>query len=291
MSTEEAYISTETVRKLLSAGNGDAALLYLCRMASMKDAATGFSDARLTCAEALLKQLGLCRQDNVSHDHKSPARKRDVPEGGELFKRFVKEVERCLGRTLSNVELEILVSVHSNLHITVDVLNVLVHYCIERDRSDSTARKTSMHAVEKEAYLWADKGINTIEKAAAYIQAEKKDTTRLRDIHRMLGISGRRITESENQYIQAWLDMGFQKDAIYLAYTKTCQSTGGLTWKYMNGILESWNKAGLYTVTQIEEFDKKPSRKNKKKNGYIKHDDPPTPGMIEAVRQMLEEDD
>lgn len=280
-------IPIETIRKLLTAGNGDAVLLYLCRLASMGDDATGFSDARISCAEALLRKLDLdCKNKTMSNAKHHAIKKEDTANKG-MFNKFVKEVERCLGRNLRILDLEILASIYEKLQLNIDVLNVLVHYCIERDRADP---KTSMHAVEKEAYLWADKGINTIEKAAAYIQEEKKDTTRLRDIYRMLGIGGRRITESENQYIRAWFDMGFQKDAIYLAYTKTCQSTGGLTWKYMNGILESWNKAGLYTVAQIEEFDKKPSRRNKKKNGYIRHDDPPTPGMIEAIRQMLEED-
>lgn len=283
-------IPIETIRKLLTAGNGDAVLLYLCRLASMGDDATGFSDARISCTESLLRKLNLdCKNKTMSNAKHHAIKKEDTANKG-MFNKFVKEVERCLGRNLRIVDLEILASIYEKLQLNIDVLNVLVHYCIERDRADRADPKTSIHAVEKEAYLWADKGINTIEKAAAYIQEEKKDTTRLRDIYRMLGIGGRRITEGEKQYIQAWFDMGFQEDAIYLAYTKTCQSTGGLTWKYMNGILESWNKAGLYTVAQIDEFDKKPARKNKRKNGYIKHDDPPTPGMIEAIRQMLEED-
>ena len=50
----EVILSVQNIRKLLAAGNGDCALLYLSRVAGLSDVVTGFSEARLECAASLL---------------------------------------------------------------------------------------------------------------------------------------------------------------------------------------------------------------------------------------------
>ncbi|MBQ1410348.1 MAG: DnaD domain protein [Oscillospiraceae bacterium] len=290
----EVILSTETIRKLLGAGNGDSALLYLCRTAKLSDVATGFSEARLECAASLLRQLGLddsqdprFQQSAQRPEYTEQDIQRQMEAPGSSFKRFVGEVQRCLGRGLNGEELKILLAVQDYLGLPVEVLNVLIHYCVERNRSRGAGRMPSMRSIENEAYRWADLQINTLEKAAAYIQHEASRKNRVGELCRLLGITGRRLTPAEDRYLQAWVDMGFTDDAISLAYEKTCENTGGLTWKYMNRILESWNQQGLYTADQANALDRKPAAR---KGGYQRHGDAPSPGMVDAARQMLEED-
>lgn len=290
----EVIVSTETIRKLLAAGNGDSALLYLCRAGGLSEVSTGFTEARLECAASLLRQLGL--DESRSPRFQQPAQppeyteqdvRRYMETPGSGFKLFVGEVQRCMGRGLSNEELKILLSMREYLGLPVEVLNVLIHYCVDRGRSRGAGRMPSMRIMEKEAYHWADLNIDTLEKAAAYIQNETAKNTRQGELCRLLGITGRRITPAEERYMQAWADMGFSNDAISLAYEKTCENTGGLTWKYMNSILERWNGQGLYTAEQIRALDRKPAAK---KGGYQRHGEAPSPGMVDAARRMLEED-
>ena len=290
----EVIVSVETVRKLLAAGNGDSALLYLCRAASLSDVATGFTEARLECAASLLRQLGLDESQTPrfqqsaqrpEYTEQDVRQKMETPGSG--FKRFVGEVQRCMGRALSNEELKILLTIQEYLGLPVEVLNVLIHYCVDRGRSRGAGRTPSMRGIEKEAYRWADLNINTLEKAAAYIQHEAARSSRLNELCRLLGITGRRLAPPELRYLQAWCDMGFADDALSLAYEKTCENTGGLTWKYMNSILERWNSQGLYTADQVRALDRKPAAR---KGGYQRHGDAPSPGMLDAARQMLEED-
>lgn len=290
----EVIVSTETIRKLLAAGNGDSALLYLCRAGGLSEVSTGFTEARLECAASLLRQLGL--DESRSPRFQQPAQppeyteqdvRRYMETPGSGFKLFVGEVQRCMGRGLSNEELKILLSMREYLGLPVEVLNVLIHYCVDRGRSRGAGRMPSMRIMEKEAYHWADLNIDTLEKAAAYIQNETAKNTRQGELCRLLGITGRRITPAEERYMQAWADMGFSNDAISLAYEKTCENTGGLTWKYMNSILERWNGQGLYTADQIRALDRKPAAK---KGGYQRHGEAPSPGMVDAARRMLEED-
>ena len=44
---------------------------------------------------------------------------------------------------------------------------MLVCYCKERLRRKGSNRNPSLRTIEKEAYAWAEQGINTLEEAAA----------------------------------------------------------------------------------------------------------------------------
>ena len=292
----EVILSSQSIRKLLAAGNGDSALLYLCRAAEFSDVATGFNEARLECAAALLRQLGLDESRNPrfqeaaqrpEYTEEDVRRKMELP--GTDFKQLVGEVQRCLGRTLSTEELKLLLGMTEYLGLPVEVVNVLVHYCAERGRARGAGRMPSMRMIEKEAYRWADAQIDTLEKAAAYMQNEARKNSRLGELCQLLGITGRRLTPAEERYLQAWTDMGFANDAVSLAYEKTCENTGGLTWKYMNSILERWNAQGLYTADQVRALDRKPAAPARK-GGYQRHGEAPSPAMLDAARQMLEEE-
>lgn len=291
----EVILSSQSIRKLLAAGNGDSALLYLCRAAELSDVVTGFTEARLECASTLLRQLGLDESRNPrfqeaaqrpEYSEEDVRRQMDLPRAG--FKPLVGEVQRCLGRMLSTEELKILLAMVEYLGLPGEVINVLVHYCVERSRSRGAGRMPSMRMIEKEAYRWADARIDTLEKAAAYMLNETKKNTRMGELCTLLGITGRRLTPAEERYLQAWGDMGFANDAIELAYEKTCENTGGLTWKYMNSILERWNTQGLYTADQIRALDRKPAAVSRK-GGYQRHGEAPSSAMLDAAKQMLEE--
>ena len=57
----------------------------------------------------------------------------------------------------------------------------------------------------------------------------------------------------------------------------------------MNSILERWNSQGLYTADQVKALDRKPAAAARKA-GYQRHGDAPSPAMLDAARQMLEEE-
>ncbi len=289
-------ISSQSVRKLLAAGNGDSALLYLCRAAELSDVATGFNEARLECAAALLRQLGLDESQNPrfqqsaqrpDYTEEDVRRRMELPRSD--FRQLVGEVQRRMGRTLNTEELKILLAMVDYLGLSQYVVSMLVGYCVERNRSRGAGRMPSMRMIEKEGYRWADAGIDTMEKAAAFMQNENRKNSRLGELCELLGITGRRLTPAEERYLLAWGDMGFANDAVSLAYEKTCENTGGLTWKYMNSILERWNAQGLYTADQVRALDRKPAS-SARKPGYQRHGEAPSAGMLDAARQMLEEE-
>ena len=137
------------------------------------------------------------------------------------------------------------------------MVTMLVCYCKERARERGSLRNPSLRSIEKEAYAWAEKGIDTLEEAAAYIQTQNARNCRIHRLMDLLQIRGRRLTAAEERYANNWMELGFQEDAISLAYEKTCVNTGGLNWAYMNSILQRWHEKGLHDLASIQAGDQK----------------------------------
>lgn len=263
----------QDVRKLLGAASGDAALLYLYIKAGfdLDQARTALqmNTHQYDCALASLRQMGLIEErsryqeagERPTYTEMDIAREMD---NGKSFGLLVGEVQRRLGRTLSTEELKILLSLRDYLRLPNEVISILISYCIQRNRARGNNRPPSMRNIEKEAYLWADNGIDTLEEAAAYMQQQLVQQSKIGSIRHALQINDRRLTVGEESYIRKWLEMGFGEPEIMLAYDRTCLQTGSLKWNYMNSILQNWQSKNLYTVERIQQFDKAPERPNAK---------------------------
>lgn len=268
MNTPEITLEKKHIDTLLTAANADAALLYLHLHSgnTLSDArqALHFSDSRLECAAALLRQLGLWQEEKprLLTGERPSYSETDVLQAMDHdtdFKRLYGEVQRTLGKCLTTEELKILLGLVRYLGFSGDMISLLVSYCRERARRKGSSRMPSLRSMEKEAYAWADMGIDSAEEAIAYISAQNLRFSRLGELLNVLQIRGRSLTPGEERYANAWLDMGFGKDALAIAYERTCLNTGGLNWAYMNKILLRWHEAGLHTAKAIQSGDKKPS--------------------------------
>ena len=268
MHTEPVVIESADVRKLLGAASADACLLYIYLKAGNDPAgaeeALGVSASRLSCAGATLRQLGLWTGDKTAPilaGERPSYSERDVLEASDTdnaFRSLCGEVQRLMGRTLNTEELKILLGFVRYLGLPADVIAVLVCYCKDRARQRGNLRSPSLRTIEKEAYAWAERGIDTMEEAAAFITAQNVKNSRMGKLMQQLQIRGRSLTAAEERYASAWLDMGFDDEAIQMAYERTCLNTGGLSWAYMNKILQRWHEAGLKTAEAIRSRDRKP---------------------------------
>ena len=266
MNTEAIAVSQSDVRLLLGAASADAALLYLYIHAG-NPVDTAARDLRLTesrfsCAAATLRQLGLWPEEKrsmIAPGERPRYSETDVLNAMDQdkdFRALYGEIQRLLGRSLNTEELKILLGFVNYLGLSPDVISVLVFYCRDRARQKGR-RNPSLRSIEKEAYAWAERGIDTVEEAAAYIQSQNVRNSRIGRLMQLLQIRGRNLTPAEEKYAQNWLDMGFEDKAISMAYERTCLNTGGLNWAYMHKILQRWHEAGLHTADAIQNGDRK----------------------------------
>ena len=272
MLTEPVKISQTDMKKILSAASPDAALLYLYIQSgnTMENAEKdlNLNPSRLNTAAATLRQLGLICDDRrcpIAPGERPGYSEKDVLEAMEEdtgFRGLYGEVQRLLGRALNTEELKILLGFVRYLGMTPDLISVLVCYCKDRARQKGSLRNPSLRTIEKEAYAWAERGIDTLEEAAAFIQGQNVRASRLSRLMGILQIRGRSLTAAEERYAQSWLDMGMEDQLISMAYERTCLNTGGLNWNYMNKILQRWNQQGLRTVEDVRTGDRKGGQHN-----------------------------
>ena len=267
MVAADLTVPEKDMRKLLAAASPEAALLYLYvnggNDPEKAEEELHLAASRLSCAAATLRQLGLWPEKRVTHI--APGERPDYTERDVLstmeqdssFRGLYGEVQRLLGRNLNTEELKILLGFVRYLNLPADVISVLVCYCKDRARRRGSNRNPSLRTIEKEAYAWAEAGIDTMEEASAFIQAQNVRASRLGQLMKVLQIRGRSLTAAEEKYAQSWLDMGFDSEAVAMAYERTCLNTGGLNWAYMNKILQRWHQTGLHTAAAIRAGDKK----------------------------------
>lgn len=266
MNATDISIEKVNTEKLLGAASGDAALLYLYIKAGNDpvDAqkALRMSDSRYSCAGATLRQLGLWetqKQQFIPGERPAYSEK-DVMramDGDKDFRSLYGEVQRVLGKTLNTEELKILLGFVRYLGMSGEVISVLISYCKERARARGSLRNPSLRTIEKEAYAWAEQGIDSMEEAAAYISIQNFRRSQLGQLMKLLQIRGRNLTPGEEKYAGQWLDMGFSEDALALAYERTCLNTGNMNWAYMNKILTRWHNAGIHTAEEVKKGDQK----------------------------------
>ena len=291
MMTEAVAISPNDMRKILSAASPDGALLYLYLQSGnrMENAEQDLklNPSRLNCAAALLRQLGLLPQERpavIAPGERPTYTDEDVYKMMDYdpsFKGLYEEVQRLLGRSLNNEELKILLGFVRYLCLDYDVISVLVSYCKARAERQGKKRRISLRTIEQEAYAWADRGIDTIEEAAAFIQVQNQRQSRIGRLMQMLQIHGRNLTAAEERYANAWVDMGMEEDAIALAYERTCLNTGGLNWAYMNKILQRWHGQGLHSAEEVRSGDQ---RTGSGSSGQRQLD----ADEVAAIRKMME---
>ncbi len=293
MMTQSLRVSQGDVQKLLAAASPDAALLYIYVKSGnpAENAGTDLqlSPSRLSCAGATLRQLGLMpdeRPSAIAPGERPSYSETDVLEAMEQdtsFRGLYGEVQRLLGRSLNTEELKILLGFVRYLGMPADVITVLICYCKDRARQKGSFRNPSLRTIEKEAYFWAERGIDTVEAAAAFIREQNLRNSRLYRLMGILQIRGRSLTAAEERYAQSWLDMGVADEVISMAYERTCLNTGGLNWAYMNKILQRWHEQGLRTAEDVRNGDRKSGGVPQGASGQLGQ------AELEAIQRVLRE--
>jgi DnaD/phage-associated family protein len=290
---EPIQIPQGDIQKLLGAASGDAALLYIYLKSGNDPALAAqvlrLNDQRFSCAASTLRQLGLWQVEShrfLDSREKPIYSEQDVLQTMQSdisFRSLYGEVQRRMGRVLNTEELKILLSLVRYLGLPADVICILVSYCQDRARQRGGQRNPSLRTIEKEAYFWAEQGIDTTEAAAAYIQRQNVYHSRLSSLTRLLQIRGRNLTAAEEKYARQWLEMGFSDEVITMAYERTCLNTGGLNWAYMHKILQRWKEAGFRTAADVRN-ERKPGTTPQGGQRQLDADE------IAAIQRMLQED-
>ena len=279
LKAEPIALSPETVDALLKRGNGDAALLYLYllrrggdydRSAAQRE--LDWNSARVMSAFAHLAELGLAEDD-------TPPERRDTPDpqncpeytreditaeinASASFRGLLDEVERLLGKKLSMLELRILMELYDHLALPPEVLVMLTARCIEEtEEKYGPGRRPRLSEIKASAYQWKKNGIDTLERADAYLRRQDYLRSQEGGLLRAVGITGRPAIDGERRFLHRWAEWGFGPEAVALAHEVTVLRKGSMVWPYCNGILRRWHEKGLHTPEEIKAAERSQKRR------------------------------
>ncbi len=290
-------IDTAAADRLISLGNGDAALLYLYLLRSngqYDPAAAGkalrWNRGQLDTALAQLQEMGLT-SGAILPRHEEPLPQPDqAPEYtaadivSELrdksspFAALLQEVEQVVGRKLTNAQTATLLELYDHVGLPSEVILTLVNWLNEKNRKKyGTGKKLSMSYVKRVGYQWKERGYDTLEAADEYIKSYDLRESQEGALLAALGIFGRRASVGESRYIAQWLDWRFPPETVAIAYDITVTGIGRMDWRYCNAILRRWHDAGLHSP---EEVQTQRNQEKKSPNGR------PKPGQAPARKDQ-----
>ena len=275
-STVHNSIPPEDARSLISAHDGNVALLYIWQSLNGRfDAEAAARDLCMTASavsEAKEKLDRLFSSPSSGKTVSAPASdvkqtpvSDDPPQYGKEdiqtilssngeFKSVVEETTRLLGRPLPPSDISMLLGIYDHLGMPAEVMMELINYCSEvSSERYGTSRRLPVSAIYREASRWAEEGILSFEAAERYIEERKHLKNRTYQIATLLKLDAVRITATPLKYIESWASMDFDDPSILEAYDRTFTKTGALSWKYMDTILKTWHAAGMHTIKEVNE--------------------------------------
>lgn len=167
-------------------------------------------------------------------------------KGNDEVRQLLFIAEQYLGKTLTATDMETLLYLYDELHLSADLMEYLIEYCVSKG-------STSMAYIKTVGLSWAEQNITTVTQA--------KEETNLYNrnyftILRAFGIKNRNPLSKEIQYMNLWLNQyGFTLDIISEACSRTVLSTGKASFSYADSILEAWFKKGVHHLSDIDSLD------------------------------------
>ena len=154
--------------------------------------------------------------------------------------------EQYLAKTLTPTEMQKIFFFYDELHMSADLIEYLVEYCVSRGRK-------SMRYIETVALAWTRDGVTTVEMAR---DASSRFSQDYYTILKAMGISGRNPVENEISYIDTWRKTyGFDLELIQEACSRTVLSTGQPSFQYADKILSGWKKKNVHTLEDVRLLD------------------------------------
>lgn len=297
----------QAARRLVEAGEGDCALLYLALLdgsdLTKAQSSLHWSRARVTGAYRRLVELGLAVQENTPEPAKKPDPLDEVPQYSRKdvidalahepeFSVLYHETERLLGRHLSDMDVQTLYTIYDGLALPVEVILMMINHKIHvvRRQKQNEGAVPRMTQIRSEAAFWKRLGLDTVEAAETYLRGQQQVDRREWAILSAVGVTQYRpAVEREREFINSWVDLGLSDELIAMAYERTVFQKGQMNWPYMNKILQSWHQAGYRTPEQVKAGDK-PAGKRPAQPGRAKNEDfQPTTERIQKSNDWLDE--
>jgi DnaD and phage-associated domain len=184
------------------------------------------------------------------------------------IKQLLFVAEQYLGKILSNTEMRTILYFHDTLHLSTDLIEYLIEYCVSKSSK-------SVRYMETVAHAWSKQKITTIEEAKKHTNLYNKNYFAILNA---FGIRGRNPATSELKFMHTWLnDYCFSLELILEACSRTVNQTHQPSFPYADKILAKWKKNDVKHLTDLDILDlqhektKEINAKNKKNSTSVQN--------------------
>ncbi|CAB1255118.1 DnaD domain protein [Clostridium sp. MT-14] len=178
----------------------------------------------------------------------------------DSIKDMLEDIEKSTGRPLSSEEMTMYISWINDLNFSPEVILLLVQYCTSKG-------KTNSRYIEKTALSWFDAKIKNVNDAQIFIKNREDRWIKIRKILNYLGIKDGEIMKPQEEMLSKWIESyNFSLEIIFKACNICFERINKADFKYIDGILTSWNKDKIRTLEDIEKKDVKKTPHNNFRN-------------------------
>lgn len=171
----------------------------------------------------------------------TPDRVKELKQNEEIVQ-LLYIAEQYLGKTLTPTETRKILFFYDELHMSVDLIDYLIEYCVGRDHR-------SIRYIETVAMAWKEEGITTVEMAKDSASRYGREYF---TVLKAMGITNRNPADTEIALINTWIkEYGFTMELIQEACSRTVLQTGQPSFPYTDKILQSWKKKDIRTLEDV----------------------------------------
>ncbi len=179
-----------------------------------------------------------------------------ITESADM-KFLMHETENTLGKTISPALSSVLIAMHDDYGLPVEIIVMIIHYA-------KSVGKTGTSYIDSVGKNWASENVFTIADAEKKLHELDEKQMAWRKVENILGIFHRAPSPKEEEFSYRWIkEWNLSSELITEAYNRCIDKTGKLSMSYMNRILEKWHNKGLNSLDEIEKAEKKKTEKAK----------------------------
>lgn len=156
----------------------------------------------------------------------------------------LKVAEASFGRPLNSDEIQLIGYICNDVGLPSPVIITLIKYCEINNHKN-------MKYIKKKAETWKERGIVNLEKA----DEEIKEQTDLQKFYNYIQKTFRLIAplvDDQKKIAIKWFEKKYNMELIRRAYEISVSKINQINFKYINTVLENWEKAGIKKVSDLD---------------------------------------
>lgn len=180
----------------------------------------------------------------------------DALQQDRQFCDMCEEFASIIGKVLNRTDYNTLFYLYDFCRLSGAYICMIAQYCMSNGKKD-------MRYIQKTALAILDEGIDTEEALEEYIARKERVKDDISSLRTLCGMGDRQLTTKEAAFVNTWFDTwSLPFEMIRLAYEKTVDSTGKISFSYMNKVLENWHAEGYTTAADAASKAKKAENAN-----------------------------